>query len=225
MSDYCDVNAWNRLRRKFLSRLEGDISRGLIDPDILDVVAALNTIECLVSASSCSGRIGLFAAPLPGDKKHGGLVARWHRRIALGELLEALRMVGSERFVWLSVQPLILTLYACGWSTVEKVVAAFENVGFKYVCVKPTKYRGVYYVTIMGTERIDIPVHYGGKKLLEEKINDIVGVLNAYITLTKSKLDRLRRAVSMVTARLANVCGIEERLVRRHCVKNNLQNC
>jgi len=193
----CGDSEWSRLRRRLLARLEKDFGEGLVDQDIVPVLRLLNSTECLVTSSSCSGRIAVFAAPRPGDKARGGIVAKWHRRVEPWELREAVEealRAMPRGFVWASAQPVILALHACSQEAAEAVVRAALRAGFKY-----TGYRcgsiGGYYVTVQGVERIDVPLRVGDAEVsIDYEV--LATLLNTYLSFAKAKLERLHRSLS-----------------------------
>ncbi|WP_048061340.1 tRNA(Phe) 7-((3-amino-3-carboxypropyl)-4-demethylwyosine(37)-N(4))-methyltransferase [Hyperthermus butylicus] len=219
----CNTVEWARLRRNYLDRLIDDIRRGLVDSDIVDLLDALNSVECIVTTSSCSGRIAVFAAPSPGNKRLGGIVHSWHRRINVDEFYTAIRTAldTSYRFVWASAQPVILALYTCSEAVAKLVVDVAVSAGFKYAFYRRAS-SGKYYVLILGVERIDIPLSIGGKQIIplsKEKLHDVVDVLNTYLTLAKSKLRRLKRAVATSITVLKGSC--EEATLHRAQICND----
>ncbi len=195
---------WRQLRSRLLSRLRADLADGLVDPDMIDLLVSMNSCSKYVTSSSCSGRIAVIAAEEPGDKLRGGVVARWHRRVGLDELLHALRLA-STRHVWVSVQPPMLNVYVCNFETALEAVRVFHRAGFKYASVRPTG-SGYPLVQIMSTERIDVPVIYNGRVVVNLD-ESLVRLLNEFLALGKAKLDRMKRAAS---ALLASTCGYED---------------
>ncbi len=189
---------WGLFREKYLQRLKRDIDAGMVDTDIADILVALNSIPCIVTTSSCSGRIVVIAAKTPHDKRSSSFVFKSHKKITMDDLervIEGLVKDGfREEFVWISVQPVILHMYVCGYLNAVSVMRIFESIGFKYACMKPTRHENVFYVHISGTERLDIPLF-----LIKSKTSDVertVILLNTYLSFTKSKVERLRKAVA-----------------------------
>ena len=196
----CKTERWKTLRQRYIARLVEEAGQGLVDPDILPILVSLNTCSRIVTTSSCSGRIVVITAPEPGDKRGSRFLGRWHRRVSVQELEEALQRA-TGRFVWASAQPPILSLYTCDLSMAELVVNAAHRSGFKYSCYHGS---GIYHVRILGTSRIDVPVAYKGKQLLKDNTyNTIAELLNEYLYLGKVMLDKFRRNV---TSLLASSC-------------------
>ena len=180
-----------------MARLAEEAGQGLVDPDILPILVSLNACEHIITTSSCSGRIVVIAAPEPGDKRGSRLLGRWHRRVRVQELQEALQR-GTGRFVWASAQPPILSLHTCSLHTAELVVRAAHRSGFKYSCYHGS---GIYHVRVLGTNRIDIPIVYNGRYLLrDDAYSTIAEMLNEYLYLGKVVLGKLRRNVTSLLA-------------------------
>ena len=205
---------WERLRARLLARLVHDASRSLVDPDVLPVLAALNSLECVATVSSCSGRIAVISAPRPGDKRGGGVVARWHRPVRPRALVEAARMARGD-YAWVSVQPVVLALYVRGLGNAFRLAEALVRAGMKYTGVRPSAAcPDTYYVLSMGTERLDVPLAFRGRRLMgDEDLEALVEMLNSYLALAKSKLEAVRRAVASAKPALEG-CGDEATLWR-----------
>ena len=210
LGSICSSVEWRSLRNHLLDTLRRATIKGLVDPDILDELNILNNISCIVTSSSCSGRIALFAATSPGDKRGGGIVAKWHRPITSKELLQALgqEMLRKYEFVWVSAQPIIIALHTCDLEIANELIRISDRVGFKYSGMKITNKS--YYVMIIGTERIDIPLRVGGNVFIDpsdaERIESLVKILNTYLSLAKRKLDRLKRALATSYTMLEKRC-------------------
>ena len=168
-----------------------------------------------------------MSAPAPGDKRRGGIVARWHRPVTAEEVESALSSA-RHLFTWLSVQPVILALYVLDCAD-DRVVEALVRAGMKYTgarrlsgCPK------AYYVLSMGVERLDVPLAYGGRRVVfGEQLEVAVSMANAMLSLAKAKLELLKRAASSIAALgccdEATLCGAVEAMASadlaelRHC--------
>ena len=198
---------WKLLRRRYISRLLKEAGQGVVDPDILTILVKLNSCKHIVTTSSCSGRIVLIAAPNPKDKYAGTIVAKWHRPIKFNEFIHAVNSSKSlgAKFVWVSVQPPILTLYTCSVGCARQIVRATSLAGFKYSCYA-TSANNFLHVRVIGTTRIDIPLFYKGEKLVNN-YELIVDLLNEYIYFAKQSLERLKRILATL---LATSCRAHE---------------
>jgi tRNA wybutosine-synthesizing protein 3 len=195
-----EVKCWCRLKSRILARLSFEASKGLVDSDIVAILEALNRHPYLVTVSSCSGRIALISAPKPGDKKLGGIVAKWHRPISVEEVKRAL-VYASHRYTWLSVQPVVLALYAYGEDVAETTVEALVRAGMKYTGARRlSSCPRTYYILSMGVERLDIPLVYEGRRLFDdEKLPVLVKMANELLSLAKTKLAALKRVAASIS--------------------------
>ncbi len=207
------MSTWETIRARCLRSLVDAVRRGEVDEDIVDMLLVVNACPLMCSVSSCSGRIAVFAAPLPGDKRGGGIVAKWHRRVGVGELARAISTALGTRlsYVWVSVQPLVLALYVYGEDVAWRLTRAVQGVGFKYSLYRRAR-DDVYYVVVLGTERVDVPIAFRGVRLIGSDVLSVIcEMLNSYMTLIKSKLERLKRVVTCLVAEL----GYDEATLRR----------
>ncbi len=139
----------------------------------------------------------------------------WHRRIDSQELIEELKRVqGSlEWYVWVSVQPVILALHSCRLDAAAEAARLFANTGFKYTGFRFLPSSASYYITVIGTERLDIPIYVRGRQLIDYgKLELVVEVLNDYLSMAKHKLSLLERAASALKASLCPEDGREGRV-------------
>jgi tRNA wybutosine-synthesizing protein 3 len=209
------ISEWCEFRKPYILRLIKDLKDHKVDADIVDLLIELNSITCIVSTSSCSGRIALFAAPSPGDKQRGGKIFSWHRCVSVEELgshiEKVLQEYSSEPYVWLSAQPLILTMYVPCENLAENIVSIAQSVGLKYSGYRRVKQK-LYYIFILGTERIDIPLSYGGQRVFgKDTYNLLSSIVNSYLMLAKKKLEKFKRAVYASLNILNALC--------RQCIK------
>lgn len=197
---------WKLLRRRYILRLLKEAGQGVVDPDILTILVKLNSCKYIVTTSSCSGRVVLITAPSPKDKYTSTIVAKWHRPVKFNEFIRAVNISKSlgAKFVWVSVQPPILTLYTCSVDCARQIVKAAGLAGFKYSCYN-TSTNNFFHVRVIGTTRIDIPLFYKGEKLVNN-YELIVDLLNEYIYFAKQSLGRLKRVLTTLPATSCGAC-------------------
>jgi len=200
----CKTVEWAQLRRSLLGRLREDMARKRVDEEIVPILAALNSSEVFVTASSCSGRIAVFAAPSPQDKKRGGIIAAWHRPVTLREFTRALAdaMKTGHPYVWASAQPPLLALHTCRFSCADEAADVAARHGFKYSGYRYLRRSKSYYMVIRGQARIDVPFRAGSREILSSEpqlLERIVYVLNLYHGRARRELGRLASAVREFT--------------------------
>lgn len=202
----CSTVSWRRLREQLMNSFTHALKEDMLDYDIVDMLTAINSVPCIATSSSCSGRIAVFSAPSPGDKRQGGIVYKWHRPVDPAELREAIldaRNTG-HRYVWASAQPPILALHTCSLKLADMIADIAINSGYKYTGYKYTSRS--YYMFIIGSERIDIPLVFEGRAIVDLDYNLLANLLNSYLLLGKRKLNRLRRAFSSTLDLLRKGC-------------------
>jgi tRNA wybutosine-synthesizing protein 3 len=202
----CETRQWKNLSFKLKARLASEAERGLVDRDILPAIYALNSKSCIATASSCSGRIAIVSAPSPGDKARGGVVAKWHRTVTVEELLRALTSLDpNQNFVWVTVQPPMITLYTCSRDAANTLVRYMLKAGFKYTCSRAVDLGNgaiAYYISVFSTERVDIPIYFRGSAIVNPRtgtVRQLADLVNTYLSLSKQKLERLIRAVAVAS--------------------------
>ncbi|BEP18169.1 hypothetical protein PYJP_15210 [Pyrofollis japonicus] len=207
----CTSIEWAELRDRLKSNLKNALSKNEVDQDIVDILMLLNSIDCIATSSSCSGRIVVIAAPSPGDKKKGGIQAKWHTTITVHDLIPVLdRLIQRDKydFIWISAQPIILSIHTCSFSLASTIVRLVESIGFKYSGIKPHK--NSYNILVLGTERIDIPIKIRENIFIKElNINNIAiitNILNTYLSLVKRKIQRLKRVLAASLHLLEEKC-------------------
>jgi tRNA wybutosine-synthesizing protein 3 len=208
----CSSNEWKLLRESLLGTLCRDYRRGRLDADIVDILFSINSCSVFATSSSCSGRIAVIAAPRPHDKRRGGLVATWHRRVKTEELAEAVTEAlrrGADWYVWVSAQPVILALHTCRLDAANDASRLLNSLGFKYAGFRFRERSRSYYIVVQGSERLDVPLAVRGRRLRTlEQLDVITDVLNDYLSLAKNRLEELKRAAALLRARFCS--GDEE---------------
>ena len=197
--------AWRNIKNKYTRKLEEDLKLGKVDQDIIPILLALNKKHCVATTSSCSGRIVAIISRTPHDKKHAYFLLKKHEKITIDELIMAINKAknSSNTFAWISVQPLLLHMYVCGEENTKLILSYAESIGFKHACAKPTKHKNIYYVYITGTERLDIPLQIL-ESTKKESLEEILYLLNTYLSFTKRKLDKIKTTIHILAEKLCN---------------------
>jgi len=193
-------DAWTRRKEHFLRRLERERREGRVDGDIVPLLKVLNSLNDYYTTSSCSGRIQVVSAHLPGDKWRMVTLAKWHRPVSVEDVLSVIR--GTDHpDLWFSVQPPILHVICRTPRAALALLRLARNSGFKRAGIQGAR-RQRYAVEIVGTERIEAPLRLNGIWVVrEEAIPMLVEVANKVLLRGKARLDRLRRALSSLAER------------------------
>lgn len=188
---------WAAERRRMLERLGRDMARGLVDPDIVDILDAINRREEFYTTSSCSGRIVVIAAPSPGDKPAARILGKWHRKITVDELRTALDKAPRKTYVvWASAQGPLIHIAARDMGSAAKLLEAGHLAGFKYSCIHVMG-EDRHIVEIRSAERIDLPLVFQGRET-GLALDQATLILNYYLSLGKERLHRLRRVLALI---------------------------
>ncbi|MCE4602917.1 MAG: hypothetical protein F7B18_07030, partial [Desulfurococcales archaeon] len=67
-----------KARARYLERLHRDLAIGRVDGDIAGWLVEVNRKQCLVTTSSCSGRVALIYGPSLTSKKGARILGSWH---------------------------------------------------------------------------------------------------------------------------------------------------
>jgi tRNA wybutosine-synthesizing protein 3 len=173
-----------------LERLE---RRGA-DDEVMPVLQRINALDDFFTTSSCAGRIVVIHLPEVGAKREAVFVGKWHRPVALEEVIGAIAAApaSTDGALWFIVQAPILHV-AC--RTIDKAAALLQlalDAGFKYSGMKGlARTTGRVVVEVMSTERMDVPLAAAGTTFYTEPyLEFIVSTANALLSRGKAKLER-----------------------------------
>lgn len=195
---------WERRKREAIERLRDHIERRRVDEDIISLLETINKIPYAYTTSSCSGRIQLYEAQLPGEKFSMRTLGKWHSSLSEKALINAMR--GEN--IWLAVLPPILHIYTCNLSSSVRMLNLLRASGFKRAGLTHLSSRGCF-IEAIGTERLEVPMRLHGRDLISgEGIELIVGVANSLLWKSKARLAKLEVVLRDEASRsLDNLCG------------------
>lgn len=132
---------WIERKEAALRRLREHLRLGLVDDDIAGFLLQINKLPCIFTTSSCSGRLALLEAADLMEKR--GARKLWvthdpNRCFDLcGLIAETLNRGGLGRgFLWVSLQPPVLHLYAWDEAATLQVVSCARRSGFARACYR-----------------------------------------------------------------------------------------
>jgi tRNA wybutosine-synthesizing protein 3 len=165
-----------------------------VDHDIVPLLEKINALPDYFTTSSCSGRISVMEMPHFGDKVNSIWLGKWHREVAVEEVLGALGKHGSGQ-LWFLVRSPILHVAARGLEDAVKLLNLAVGLGFKYSNIKSVSHKKLM-VEIRSTERMDVPLGENGELWVDEAyIERIVKIANAQVRRFKGKLKRLEEEI------------------------------
>ena len=165
---------------------------GEIDPQIKDLVEALNSLEDYYTTSSCSGRIGL----LHWIAKNKGMewVFKSHSVLSQQEIRRLKEYFKTGEEVWFRQEPLILHVCCSSLESAQKLMAAAQKTGFKRPGIIAITRRII--VEIKNDNIINALV--AGKGFLADDIQLglLVKAANSKLLENFERIERLERAVA-----------------------------
>jgi len=185
-----------------LRKLEEAASRGLVDEEVVPLLHSLNSIDGLVTTSSCSGRFQLISVPRTGDKIGSDVMGKWHRTVSEKEILDAVDAWNGEGELHLLVQPLLIHIRARDVETGARLRSIAQECGLKFSTIRSVKLDpsgqvppwGVV-VEILGTERMEIPLDGIERGALEKCMGPWVRHGNELIARTKEHIPNLSESL------------------------------
>ncbi len=118
-----------KARARYLERLHRDLAIGRVDGDIAGWLVEVNRKQCLVTTSSCSGRVALIYGPSLTSKKGARILGSWHDPRECRREICRPRDTGLYTW-WLSLQPPIIHFLADSVETAEAILECGDRAGF-----------------------------------------------------------------------------------------------
>ncbi len=199
-----NFEAWQRRKRETLRVLRDHLEAGRVDRDIIDLLNVINSLPYAFTTSSCSGRIQVYEASMPGEKFELKTLGKWHSPITSKDLLGA--MIG--RNTWLAMLPPILHISVCSMVPANHLLKVLRGAGFKRAGIISMARDGIVIETI-GTERIEMPLRLEGRDVIKlDAVPSLVNIVNSLLVKSKERLGRLKEALGdEITRGLDNICG------------------
>ncbi|WP_230972315.1 tRNA(Phe) 7-((3-amino-3-carboxypropyl)-4-demethylwyosine(37)-N(4))-methyltransferase [Archaeoglobus neptunius] len=182
---------WERYRKDKLERYIAAKRSGEVDKDIVPLLDLINSIEGLVTLSSCSGRIAVIDTPEIGDKQRSSFLGKWHCKVGKEEVVEAAK---RGRFLsWFIQYPPIIHLSCKNIEFAEVIMKVANNTGFRRSGIISLKN---HVVEIASLERIELPIARSGRLIISESyLEEVVALANKKLSKGKQKLERLFKEI------------------------------
>ncbi|WP_297488633.1 hypothetical protein [Thermococcus sp.] len=189
---------FNEQRARAMEGLRKALAEDKVDHDIIPLLEKINALDNYFTTSSCSGRISVMEMPHFGDKVNSVWLGKWHREVAVEEVLEAVGRHNSGQ-LWFLVRSPILHVAARTMEDAVKLLNLAVGLGFKYSNVKSISHKKLL-VEIRSTERMDVPLGENGELWVDGYyIERIVGIANAQVRRFKGKLKRLEEEIKKLS--------------------------
>jgi tRNA wybutosine-synthesizing protein 3 len=181
-------------KKRAMKRLKDATIAGRIDTGITPILELINSQSECFSTSSCAGRIIILEIPSIGHKREAQFLGKWHRTVALEEVLSSARK-GKKGEVWLLAQPPIFHVVSENLTAASELLKVAIASGFKNSCFKSVGKKIV--VELASTERIDVPLGVDGKVVCgEEYLMLLLDSANYIMAKATSKIRRLEKNLS-----------------------------
>lgn len=180
---------WKEFRKKTIENYENEKKKGKVDADIIPLLDLINTFECFVTLSSCSGRIYLIDIPKFGEKEKCKILAKWHDLASADKILKIAKL--GKKQVWLIMQPPILHIACKSLEHAKKLLQFAMQSGFSNSGIISLK-KNV--VRLHSNERIEVLIALNSKLLVsEEYLKILVELANQKLVHAKGKIKRLMK--------------------------------
>ncbi|HLI47052.1 MAG TPA: hypothetical protein VKU94_07660 [Geobacterales bacterium] len=188
------LKLWHERKEYFLNRLMKEDSEGRTDKDIMELLELINSQENYYSTSSCSGRIQIIEGRTYSKRKELRSIAKFHYGVSKEEFKKALNKIEGD-YAWISLQPPILHIACKNLDDALKILKLARSSGFKHSGIQ-AKNPDRYVVELNSSFRLDIPLKYKGKFLLNfNEMDLIIEILNENLKLAKLCILRFKEAI------------------------------
>ena len=178
-------------KKSALEQLTKATSAKQVDLGIQPILNIINNSDEFYTTSSCFGRIVILEIPTIGNKKEAKFLGKWHRSIALNDLLSAIKKA-KEGQLWILSQSPIIHIAAISDNAADKILKIAIACGFKNSGLKSIGKRIV--IEILSTERLDAPIGKNGKVFCNnEHLDLLVKISNEIIEKSTLKLKKLEK--------------------------------
>lgn len=188
------MNGFKDRKKHFMEVLERDLKIGRVDLDILPLLRLINSLDEYYTTSSCSGRIQIYEAKLPGLKFSIKMLGKWHSQVSADTIIKIIEEKKPKN-LWFAVLPPILHVMAKTIDDANKLLHLAREAGFKHsgiLSIKPER----IIIELTSTERMELPLIINGEWIIrKEMIPKLVDKANELLTITKSKIEKFMKLI------------------------------
>ncbi len=156
---------FNMLKKHNREELEKAIKEGRADMRMKGLCTYLNSLENFFTSSSCSGRIVLLSVKSIGEKQPKAFHRKWHRKVKLKEVVDALEEKTREKELWFKLDPFIIHIGARDLENARKVLKCMRAAGIKRGGIIVAQ-KGKFLIELQGTHAMALPVKSHGEELI-----------------------------------------------------------
>ncbi len=184
------TDSWESRKKHFLEVLERDLKIGRVDLDIYPLLVVINSFDEYYTTSSCSGRIQLYEATLPGLKFRLKLLGKWHHQVDLKTIVETIEK-NKPSNLWFAVLPPILHVIAKTLNDANVLLHFAREAGFKHSGILSAKPERIV-VELTSTERMEVPLILNNEWIIrKEMLPKLVEKANELLAVSKAKSEKL----------------------------------
>ena len=187
-------NRFGMLKVHNSSELEKAIAERKADRKIQSFCRWINSLENYFTSSSCAGRIVLLDVESVGEKQPKAFHRKWHRKVRLVEIIEALSERTRGKELWFKLDPFILHIGARDLESARKILKAMREAGVKrggIILAQKEK----FLVELQGTNVMALPLKHEGKALVEDSyIKFVVNQANEKLEENYKRLELFEKA-------------------------------
>ncbi len=123
--------SWEAFKLSKLRELKRCDDAGKTDKRMMQLVRKINSVENLVTTSSCAGRIVLLEYNLNEGKKTANFYKKWHREVKAKEIKSAIMNYSKKKPLWFKTEPFILHVVAKNLDSALRFLTIVRSVGVK----------------------------------------------------------------------------------------------
>jgi len=179
-------------RDKAMKQLADARKEGKADEDIAELVDLINSDKDLYTTSSCAGRVAVLQTPREHNKLESDWLGKWHKKVTLKDLQEALAK-HIKYVAYLQSECPILHVVARDLPAAERILFEAQMSGFKRSGIQAVNPERVL-VEICSTECLEVPLAEDGKRLVDDRyLEYLVGIANTKFLAGRAKLAKLQK--------------------------------
>ncbi len=149
------MKTFENYKKEAMKKLEEAKKEDKVDRPAYSILDVINSKEHYFTTSSCSGRILMLKGG--ENKKESSFYAKWHRKVEVEEVKNAIENYKDKEPLWFRVQPFIFHVIARDTNRAFDFVEVARRAGVKRIGVQRIKY--AYLIELYGTESLAVPLN------------------------------------------------------------------